>query len=193
MSNENNNTVAQILFLSELDRQAEAKRLELERTNQTLRTALEDSVKQADEERAQSQKALESEEDVSLALGYQLRRVRAHYAELLRQPLEVIAENNEDFKNNYEETQLQMSEWVISQKAYKELAIQFGEKLGYSVDQVIDLVFKTELDVLNDKHHPTHNTNAEGNKLLAPRKTALLQRLNAFGCKYKQLVEEEEE
>ena len=73
-----------------------------------------------------------------------------YYRQLLSKPMEEIAAANGDFKATFEKQQEIIAGWIVSQKAFRELAYEFGEKLGLSQDQVREQVAEKEKSVLND-------------------------------------------
>ena len=58
------------------------------------------------------------------------------YKILLSRPMAEIAELNADFAETYYVQNQHMSDWMLSQKAFKELALDFGSTLGLSEEQV---------------------------------------------------------
>ena len=91
--------------------------------------------------------------------------------------MQVIAEHNGDFKKTYEEQQALLADWMVSQKAFKELAIQFGfDAHGHTPEQVIEMGLDKKIDVLEDKHDPSHNTNVGDGSTIGPRKEALIEK-----------------
>jgi chromosome segregation ATPase len=100
-----------------------------------------------------------------------------YYRQLLCKPLGVIAENNDNFKKNYEEQMETMADWMVSQKAFKELAIEFGLEKGLKLEGIIQMGNKKELDVLNDKHDPSHNTNVGDSTIIGPRRNNLIAKI----------------
>ena len=60
------------------------------------------------------------------------------YKTLLSRPMAEIAELNADFAETYYVQNQHMSDWMLSQKAFKELALDFGSTLGLSEEQVDD-------------------------------------------------------
>lgn len=91
-----------------------------------------------------------------------------YYKNLLSRPMHEIAAKNGDFKKTYEEQQRLMAEWMVSQKAFKELAIQFGQKLGKTPQEVIQEGLDKEIDVLENKHNPEHKTIVGDSTIIAP-------------------------
>lgn len=62
------------------------------------------------------------------------------YKNLLSKPMHEIAEKNSDFKATYELQQQLLTNWMTNQKAFKELAVEFGIQLGKSEEEVVALV-----------------------------------------------------
>lgn len=83
------------------------------------------------------------------------------YKNLLTKPMEEIAENNEDFKKTYQLQMSIMTNWMVSQKAFKEIAINLGKEKGMTVQEISELGIEKKLDVINDSNNPEHNTNFE--------------------------------
>jgi hypothetical protein len=90
------------------------------------------------------------------------------YKYLFAQPMHVIAANNKDFKKAYESQQELLADWMVSQKSFKELAIQLGSKMRIEKEDVIRLGLKGELDVLNSANNLAHNTNADNSETIRP-------------------------
>ena len=62
------------------------------------------------------------------------------YKNLLSKPMHEIAEKNSDFKATYELQQELLTNWMTNQKAFQELAVEFGIQLGKSEEEVVALV-----------------------------------------------------
>ena len=58
-----------------------------------------------------------------------------------------------------------IADWIVSQKAFKELAMEYGSQLGFSPKEVGQLGMAKKMDVLNCKHDPSHGTNADSDFL----------------------------
>ena len=84
-----------------------------------------------------------------------------YYRQLLCKPLGVIAENNDNFKKSYDEQMQTMADWMISQKAFKELAIEFGFEKGLKLDDVVQMGKDKKKDVISSKNDPSHKTNSD--------------------------------
>ena len=66
--------------------------------------------------------------------------------------------------------------WMVSQKAFKELAIQFGIEKGLTSDEVVEMGKNKKMDVLENKHEEQHNTNVSDSLFLVDRKDVLIER-----------------
>ena len=84
-----------------------------------------------------------------------------YYKKLLAKPMVEIAEENHDFKKAYETQMELLADWMVSQKAFKELAIQFGIEKGLNPDQIREMGQAKKIDVLNDAHNESHKTNSK--------------------------------
>ena len=90
-----------------------------------------------------------------------LKEDNIYYKELLAKPMAEIAQANRSFKETYEVQMELLADWMVSQKAFKELAIQFGIEKGLTLDEVHQMGLNKELDVLENKNDPSHKTNAD--------------------------------
>ena len=88
------------------------------------------------------------------------------YRKLLCKPMLEIANQNRNFKATYEAQMQIMAEWMVSQKAFKELAIQFGFENGLNKDQVIQMGKDKKYDVFNNRNNPEHNSNASDGNII---------------------------
>ena len=83
-----------------------------------------------------------------------------YYSKLLAKPMAEIAQANRSFKETYEAQMELLADWMVSQKAFKELAIQFGIEKGLTSDEVHQMGLNKELDVLENRNDPSHKTNS---------------------------------
>lgn len=113
-----------------------------------------------------------------LKTAVRLKNENDAYRSLLSAPFAEIAEKDANFKAAYEQQMELMADWMVSQKAFKELAIEFGLDKGYSPEQVIEMGRDKEIDVLEDRHNPDHNTNAGDGNTIAPKKEKLVDRFH---------------
>jgi len=128
--------------------------LDLESKNSRLRCRLDESER----------KLRESQEEVE------------YYEQLLCKPMLEMARQNGQFKKTYEEQMTIMADWMVSQKAFKELAIEFGWEKGQSAEETIQQGFAKKIDVLEDKHNPEHLTNVGDSTIIGPRKLKLIEK-----------------
>lgn len=125
----------------------------------------------------QNKSLIESSDGADRAI-VMLRKEVEFYKELLAQPMQVIAAHNHDFKKTYEEQQTLLADWMVSQKAFKELAIQFGEEKGLAVSEIVEMGQNKAIDVLNNQNDATHSTNASDDKFIEKRQDALIDKFN---------------
>lgn len=99
------------------------------------------------------------------------------YQKLLTKPMAEIAEANRSFKETYEAQMELLADWMVSQKAFKELAIQFGIEKGLTSDEVIKMGLDKKIDVLENRHDVSHNTNVGDSVYIGPRVDKLKNKL----------------
>jgi aminopeptidase N len=92
--------------------------------------------------------------------GMKYKEEAEYYQKLLTKPMAEIAQANRSFKETYEKQMELLADWMVSQKAFKELAIQFGIEKGLTPDEVHKMGLDKELDVLENKNDPLHKTNS---------------------------------
>ena len=83
-----------------------------------------------------------------------------YYKKLLAKPMAEIAQANRSFKETYEAQMELLADWMVSQKAFKKLAIQFGVEKGLTPDEIRDMGIKKKSDVLLNNNNPSHKTNS---------------------------------
>ena len=99
-----------------------------------------------------------------------LKAENQFYKDLLTKPMLEIAKINGDFEKTYDEQQVILGEWVVSQRAFKELAIKYGIETGKTKEEVIKEGKETEVKVLNNE--TDYNNNFDKNdwdKYYAPK------------------------
>lgn len=82
------------------------------------------------------------------------------YKLLLCKPMAEIASKHGNFQETYEQQMELIVNWMVSQKAFKEIAIQFGLEKGLTADEVIEIGHEKRLAVLDNQNNPEHKTNA---------------------------------
>lgn len=102
-----------------------------------------------------------------------------NYRQLLRGSMREIASRNSDFKVTYDQQMELMADWIVSQKAFKELAIRYGALQGIGSEEVINIGMNLRTDVLGNKNVPTHRTNAEDSEVVRTRLEALVAKFAA--------------
>ena len=106
-----------------------------------------------------------------------LKHDNEYYNRLLAKPMAEIAAENHKFKETYEKQMELLADWMVSQKAFKELAIQFGIEKGLTSDEVHQMGLNKELDVLENRHDINHNTNVGDSVYIGPRVDKLKNKL----------------
>ena len=100
-----------------------------------------------------------------------------YYQKLLTKPMAEIAQANRSFKETYETQMELLADWMVSQKAFKELAIQFGIEKGLTANEVIEMGKNKKIDVLENRHDISHNTNVGDSVYIGPRVERLKNKL----------------
>lgn len=72
-----------------------------------------------------------------------------YYRNLLSKPMLEIAMVNGDFRGTYEKQQELLGNWMVSQKAFKEVAIKLGAQLGKTPEEIIAEGMATKEKVLD--------------------------------------------
>ena len=109
--------------------------------------------------------------------GMKYKEEAEYYQKLLTKPMAEIAQANRSFKETYEAQMELLADWMVSQKAFKELAIQFGIEKGLTSDEVIKMGRDKEIDVLENRHDVSHNTNVGDSVYIGPRVEKLKNKL----------------
>ena len=81
------------------------------------------------------------------------------YKNLLAKPMHEIADSNESFRNTYELQQQLLADWMVSQRAFKELAIDLGLQLGKTKEDILEQGVANKEKVLNNQ--TDHKNNVE--------------------------------
>lgn len=101
-------------------------------------------------------KRLEAESDARSAESKN-RRANRELAEANR-TIEAQKLTINQFARKAKENEEVLADWIASQKAFKELAIQFGIEKGMVVEEIIEMGLDKQIDVLEGKNDPSHNT-----------------------------------
>ncbi|MCA8351449.1 hypothetical protein [Burkholderia cepacia] len=80
----------------------------------------------------------DAKDDVSRAkAGAEFQRNRANELEaLLAKPMAEIAAKNGRFRETYDKQQEMLADWIVSQRAFKELAMKYGALAGKTPEQI---------------------------------------------------------
>ena len=106
-----------------------------------------------------------------------LQHDNKYYSRLLAKPMAEIAAENHKFKETYEKQMELLADWIVSQKAFKELAIQFGIEKGLTPTEVMQMGLNKKIDVLENRHDINHNTNVGDSVYIGPRVDKLKNKL----------------
>ena len=98
------------------------------------------------------------------------------YRKLLSRPLAEIANFDHNFKRAYDAQQELLADWMVSQKAFKEIAIKFGLQLGKTKEEVLAEGLATEENVLNNT--TVFDNNAEDSSIISPHIDNLKAKIN---------------
>lgn len=75
----------------------------------------------------------------------------AYYRALLSKPMLEIAKVNENFKETYFKQQEILAEWMVNQKAFKEIMLKIALENGKSEEEVMIEVENAKIKVLNNE------------------------------------------
>ena len=78
---------------------------------------------------------------------------------ILGHQLRVAQQQIIELQQKLEEQQTLLADWMVSQKAFKELAIQLGAEKGLDPNEVIEMGLDKEIDVLENKNESSNKTN----------------------------------
>ena len=95
--------------------------------------------------------------------------------EMLTLPLNEIANKNMIFREKYKQLQIFIADWMVSEKAFRELAIDLGIKSGLTKDEVVNAAVKNKEKILNNES--VHGNNAKDHSLSAFYTETLKERL----------------
>ena len=84
------------------------------------------------------------------------------YKGLLAKPMIEIANQNENFKETYKLQQELLADWMVRQRAFKELAIDFGIQLGKNKEEIIKEGIDNENKVFENKTKHGNNLDSLG-------------------------------
>lgn len=147
---------------------SEQKNQEISKANEELEASLAEEQRRAKAIQNKSSSLEFEVDDLEQSISI-LQKEVLRLNNLLNQPLVEIAKQHSGFAKKYEEQIEILTEWMVSQKGYKELAIEFGLEKGLSLEDIISQGKKKEIDVLDSKNDSNHNTNANLSKTISPR------------------------
>lgn len=115
---------------------------------------------------------------VSIANG-RVQQLEAENASLrqekkaLQKKLDELDGSSSAARRKLDASQASLAEWMVSQKAFKQLAIEFGLARGMTHQEVIRMGVGKKMAVLDGQFAPEYNTNAPDDAFLAARIVSL--------------------
>lgn len=73
------------------------------------------------------------------------------YKDLLAKPMIEIAEQSGAFKETYEEQQNLLAKWIVSQRAFKDIAMKYGQMAGKTPEEIQSELSEATKKVLNNE------------------------------------------
>lgn len=143
--------IATGLFLENDRKQTEAIQREMDHRDEVFKKELENSDLRF---KLKHQEVLKR--NAEIGANEQARQLKSkinelqEYDELLSKPLHEIAARHGTFRERYEEQQTLLAQWIVSQRAFKQLAKEYGEKLGLSEEEITNNFKDTKVKVTND-------------------------------------------
>ncbi|NMV41763.1 hypothetical protein [Ralstonia insidiosa] len=101
----------------------------------------------------------------------ELEKEVKQYKMLLSKPLHEIAAQNDNFRSAYEKQQEMMADWIISQRAFREIAMKYGAMAGKTPEEIKAEGAAAEQTIL-DGQSQFGNTISDVNKTTLERKKA---------------------
>lgn len=148
-----------------LERDKEIARLKVE-----LKFA-EDLVVEVQERERKYSKSIKKESD----------ELEEYYRGLLCKPMNEIARHNVNFRETYERQQFLLADWIVSQKAFREVAMRYGTKAGKTIQEINEEGLEAEEKVLLNKSDYANGNNAQSSELATAKRKELLGKLGAVG------------
>lgn len=106
---------------------------------------------------AKTIRALEINAQANVRRRQQAEAEVAYYKDLLSKPMHEIAVENEDFKKAYVLQQQLLADWMVSQRAFKELAIDFGLQIGKTKEEILEQGVANKEKVINNETDHQNN------------------------------------
>ncbi|VDD85045.1 unnamed protein product [Enterobius vermicularis] len=75
-------------------------------------------------------------EDISRIEADRIKKENNEYKALLSKPFAEIAAKDGRFKENYEKQQELLAAWIVSQRAFKEVAMKYGKLAGKTPEEI---------------------------------------------------------
>ncbi|CAJ0733741.1 hypothetical protein [Ralstonia pickettii] len=121
----------------------------------------------------QQQAVRDAQRDAGMAEGNANfhRRRAEEYEELLAKPMAEIAAKNGRFRETYDKQQEMLADWILSQRAFKELAMKYGKLAGKTPEEIQAEGMATK-EIILDGQSQFGNTVTETEKANLQRKKA---------------------
>lgn len=120
-----------------------------------------------------SEQVRKAQYDADMAdIGAEFHKKEAEkYKKLLAKPMHIIAEESGAFREAYEKQQEMLASWVVSQRAFKELAMKYGKLAGKTPEEINAEGMAGKEAILEDKSE-FGNTVSESEKYWVKHKQA---------------------
>lgn len=109
------------------------------------------------EQKTREREKLHSDIEQGLKFNANKAKIKAledeveYYKNLLTKPMREIAELNKDFEQTYDMQQEILGNWIVSQRAFREIAVKYGIKSGEAKEDIIAEGIATKEKVLNNE------------------------------------------
>ena len=107
-----------------------------------------------------SQTLQENADDLRIQVDRLQKQVQ-FYENLLAKPMHEIAHESESFRKTHESQQELLANWMVSQRAFKELAIDLGLKLGKTREEVVADGMAQRINVLENTTKHDNNLGSD--------------------------------
>lgn len=101
-----------------------------------------------------------------------------YYRGLLSKPMNEIAKHNGNFKETYEKQQVLLADWIVSQKAFREVAMKYGTKEGKTKEEINEEGLETKQKVLLNQSEFANGNNAQSSELASAKRQELLDKFS---------------
>lgn len=150
-----------IIGISILEEQEAQRRANLDRYGQDLEKNNQIRNQQAEINRLKNEaNGVAPPSQNEIALEERVKELE-ELENLLSKPMKEIAQKNGAFKETYLKQQELMAQFIVSQRAFKEIAMKYGKELGKTPEQVANEARTTEETVKNGQSEFGNNVDPE--------------------------------